>query len=417
MGFKFKVPAVALAVTGALAAGSAGATNGYFQHGYGLKAKGMAGAGIAFPQDALAAATNPAGMVNVGNRIDFGADLFRPVRDSRLSFGGAFPAPFNAEYSGNGDSVFLIPEFGYNHMLTPTSSIGVSVYGNGGMNTSYETLNTATGGVFGTGKLGVDLSQLFIAPTYSVKVNPRHSLGVSLNLAYQRFKADGLQNFDNAVFSSAPGFVTNKGYDTSTGYGLRFGWLGELSPMVSMGATYQTKTRMSSFDKYRGLFAEQGDFDIPENYGIGIAVKATPATTVAVDVQRINYSKIKSVGNSGNIAAQLGSSNGPGFGWRDMTVLKVGFSHALNQGLTLRGGISHGRQPIPSTETLFNVLAPGVIESHLTLGATWTLANKSELTVGYMHGFNKSVTGTGPTAGFNSKMYQDSLGIAYGWKM
>ncbi len=413
MGCKLKVAAVTLAVTGALAAGTASATNGYFQHGYGIKAKGMAGAGIAFPQDTLAAATNPAGMVNVGNRIDFGADLFRPVRDTRLSLGAG---PLGAEYSGNGDDMFLIPEFGYNRMLSPTSSLGVSVYGNGGMNTSYETFNTSTGGgIFGTGKLGVDLMQLFIAPTYSVKVSPQHSLGVSLNLAYQRFKMEGIQNFTG--FSSAGGNLTNNGYDSSTGMGVRVGWLGQLSPMVSVGATYQSETKMSSFDKYRGLFAGQGDFDIPENYGIGIAVKATPATTVAVDVQQINYSKIAAVGNSGNVAAPLGSSNGPGFGWRDMTVVKFGVSHVLNSNLTLRGGISHGSQPIPSTETRFNVLAPGVIETHLTLGATWTLSNKSELTVGYMHGFNKSVTGAGSTAGFNVKMHQDSIGVAYGWKM
>lgn len=412
MGCKHRLSAVALVLAGILAAGTAGATNGYFQHGYGLKAKGMAGVGIAFPQDALAAATNPAGMVAVGNRIDFGADLFRPVRSTQITGAG--------DFSGNGDSIFLIPEFGYNRMLSPTSSIGVSVYGNGGMNTSYETLNTATGGaIFGAGKLGVDLMQLFIAPTYSVKVNPRHSLGVSLNLAYQRFKMEGIQNF--AGFSSSAGNLTNNGYDTSTGWGVRIGWLGQLSPTVSVGATYQSETRMSSFDKYQGLFAGQGDFDVPENYGIGIAVKASPATTIAADVQRINYSKVAAVGNSVNqlfvLGQPLGSSNGPGFGWRDMTVLKLGVSHAYSNNLTLRGGVSHGRQPIPGAETFFNVLAPGVIETHLTLGATWTLANKSELTLGYMHGFSKSVAGTGAGTGFNLKMHQDSLGIAYGWKM
>ena len=50
----------ATAVTLALLPFSAGATTGYFQHGYGIKAKGMGGVGIALPQDSLAAATNPA---------------------------------------------------------------------------------------------------------------------------------------------------------------------------------------------------------------------------------------------------------------------------------------------------------------------------------------------------------------------
>jgi long-chain fatty acid transport protein len=405
----------AYAIGAALASQAAFATNGYFQHGYGLKAKGMAGVGIALPQDALAAATNPAGMVAVGSRVDFGVDWFRPVRNTQLALG---PGPFGAEYDGNGDQNFLIPEFGYNRMINANSSFGVSVYGNGGMNTSYESLNSATGGaIFGAGKLGVDLIQLFIAPTYSIKLNPNHSLGISLNIAHQRFKAYGIQNFDNAFVTSAPGAISNNGTDSSWGWGIRVGWLGQITPDLSVGATYQTKTRMGNFDKYRGLFAEQGGFDIPENYGVGIAFKATPQLTIAADIQQINYSKIKSVGNSGNLPTQLGGNNGPGFGWRDMTVLKLGAAYAVNSNLTLRGGVSHGRQPIPSNETFFNVLAPGVIENHLTLGATWTLANKSELTVGYMHGFKKSVTGTGPTTGFNLNMYQNSLGIAYGWKM
>jgi len=47
------------------------ATNGYFAHGYGARSKAMAGVGAALPQDAMAAAVNPAGMVFVGNRRAF----------------------------------------------------------------------------------------------------------------------------------------------------------------------------------------------------------------------------------------------------------------------------------------------------------------------------------------------------------
>lgn len=42
------------------------ATNGYFSHGTSIAEKGMAGAGAAYSQDALTAATNPAGMVLAG---------------------------------------------------------------------------------------------------------------------------------------------------------------------------------------------------------------------------------------------------------------------------------------------------------------------------------------------------------------
>ena len=438
---KLKKLAGILAIAGLAVPGIASATNGYFAHGYGMKAKGMAGVGIALPQDALAAATNPAGMVWVGNRIDFGVDLFRPDRTLTVAppNGGAFaaglgfvPGGGRGDYDGNGDALFLIPEFGYNLMLGNSSSVGVSVYGNGGMNTNYEDFNTRTTGfVFGTGPLGVNLIQLFIAPTYAVKITPDHSVGVSLNLVYQRFKAEGLQNFRGV--SNSPGAVTNVGNDSSTGYGLKFGYTGKISPDVTIGATYQTETKMSKFDKYAGLFAEQGDFDIPETFGFGIAVKASPKMNIAADIQRINYSKIPSIANpvnnlttcvggpGGGVGAGcLGNNGGAGFGWRDMTIFKLGVDYAYSQNLVLRGGVSTSRQPIPENETFFNVIAPATPENHLTLGATWTLANKDELTVGYMHAFSKTVNGTNAVIGgqgINLKMQQDSIGVAYGWKL
>ncbi|MFZ5524427.1 MAG: OmpP1/FadL family transporter [Pseudomonadota bacterium] len=393
--------AVSLIAAGVMASPLAHATNGYFSHGYGIKAKGMAGVGIALPQDSLAAATNPAGIVMVGNRMDLGVDWFKPNRS-------ADAPPQTGEISGNGDSSFFIPEFGYNKSLDANSAVGVAVYGNGGMNTSYDNSS------FGAGKMGVDLSQLFIAPTYAMKINSDNAVGVSLNLAYQRFKADGLQGFDGG--SSAPGSVTNNGYDSSTGWGVRIGWTGQVTPAVTLGATYQTKTKMGKFDKYKGLFAEQGGFDIPANYGVGLAFKLDDSTTLAADVQTIQYSGVKSIANS-MTSGQMGTDNGAGFGWKDMTVFKLGASHKYNGNLEVRAGLSTGKQPIPDNETMFNVLAPGVVENHLTLGATWTLANNGEVTVGYMHAFKKTVTGSGATAGFNLNMYQDSIGVAYGWKM
>ena len=284
--------------------------------------------------------------------------------------------------------------------------------------------------LFGNTKAGIDMAQLFIAPTLAWKINETHTVGVSVNLAYQRFEAKGLQNFDNPdptrPSTSSQGNVTNRGHDNSYGAGLHFGWIGKVNDSVSLGATYQTKTYMSKFDKYKGLFAEQGDFDVPEQYGVGIAVKANAKLTIAADIQRINYGDVDSVGNSinnlfaGNL---LGTNNGAGFAWRDVTAYKLGASYAWDDNLTLRAGYNHSSQPIRKSETLFNMLAPGVVQDHLTLGATWVLPNKSELSFAYMHAFEKKVNGSNSIpANFgggdaNLKMHEDSLGIAYGWNL
>jgi long-chain fatty acid transport protein len=409
-----------LVVAAALAPLAAQATTGYFQHGYGIKAQGMGGVGIALPQDALAAATNPAGIAWVGDRIDLGATLFMPDRGASITGSGAPGA--NGTYDGNDTSSFLIPDFGYHRAINPSLTFGLAVYGNGGMNTDYKT-NPFAGFGPNTGPAGVDLMQLFVAPTLAWK-SRNHAFGASLNLAYQRFKAEGIQGF--AGFSASSGNVSNRGYDDSTGLGFRLGWTGQVSPAVTLGATYQSKTKMSEFDKYSGLFANQGDFDIPENYGFGIALKATPALTVAADVQQINYSDVQAVGNTADcffaMTCQLGATNGPGFGWKDTTVYKIGFAWQMKPGTTLRAGYVTLDQPIPASQTFFNILAPGVVEDHLTLGLTLEMSKTSELSFMYMHAFEKKVNGSGSIpAGFgggeaNLRMSQDSLGVAYGWK-
>src|SRR5450756_3256785 len=64
----FAIPSVALA------------TDGYFPHGYGMKAKGMGGASTAMADDSFGGANNPASMVWAGDRLDIGLDLFSPKR-------------------------------------------------------------------------------------------------------------------------------------------------------------------------------------------------------------------------------------------------------------------------------------------------------------------------------------------------
>ena len=406
--------------------GVATATNGYFAHGVGMKAKGMAGAGVAYPQDALAAGTNPAGMALVGNRLDLGVELFRPDRGSEI-VGNAFPG-IDGTYDANGKQNFTVPEFGINRMLSPMMSVGVAVFGRGGMNTAY----TSAVPLFGTTNAGVDLNQVFVVPTVAYKISENHTLGVGVDIAYQWFKATGLENFDNPMATSAPGKVTNNGYSSAFGAGVRVGWIGRLSPLLTTGLTYQSRTYMGEFDDYAGLFAESGDFDIPPQLSGGIAITPSERMVMALDVTHIWYSDIKAINNPlpANLSqVHLGTEGGAGFGWEDMTVYKLGVAFDPNEAWTLRGGYNYGKQPIPASETLFNMLAPGVVEHHLTLGATWRFMPGMEITAGYMHAFEKTVKGKGsiiPGAmedgGLGAgeadlHMLESSFGIAFGMSL
>lgn len=433
-----------LLVAAALAPLAAQATDGYFSHGYGMKSKGRAGASSAMTTDAFGGANNPATMAYAGNRMDLGIDWFRPDRSaSRTGSTGFGFGNVDGSADGNGANDFLIPEFGYNRMLSPDLSLGITVYGNGGMNTEYpgDTIPAGRCGpaaanlLCGSGKLGVDLSQLIFAPTVARKFGDGHAFGVSPLIAYQRFKAYGLQPF--AAISSDPANLTNRGYDDSWGFGVRFGYFAQISPTLAFGAAYSTKIDMQEFDKYRGLFAERGDFDIPENYNAGIAFKASPRFTIAADYKRINYSKVASVGNSSNQsgcapnpptgpgtgAGCLGASSASiGFGWQDVNVFKIGVEYQWDSRLLLRAGYNITDNPIQARDVTFNILAPGVVEDHLTLGFTYALQGGSEITMAYMHAFKNSVTGPASNPYFNVggtetiSLSEDSLGISWGQK-
>ncbi|MBX3620647.1 MAG: outer membrane protein transport protein [Rhizobacter sp.] len=198
--------------------------------------------------------------------------------------------------------------------------------------------------------------------------------------------------------------------------------MGRLSDTLTLGASYSSKINMSKFDKYSGLFAGGGDFDIPANYSVGVAFMPTPDWTLALDYGRINYSGVAAVGNASTAAALLGSDNGPGFGWRDVNVLKLGAAWRMNERWTLRAGYNHGDNPIRSADVTFNILAPGVITDHYTAGFTWAANADSELTGALMIAPRKSVTGSsmfngimGPGAGGSETigMRQMSLGLAW----
>jgi len=450
---KLKALVGVLAVAGLAMPGIASATNGYFAHGYGMKAKGMGGAATATASDTMGGANNPASMVWVGDRMDIGVDWFRPIRSAERT--GALDPTMNGSVKSDSND-FLVPEFGYNMMLGDKMSLGVTVYGNGGMNTDYaggQLMNvfvppppgaagTTTCGAFnpsgrgsnsnllcGNGKLGIDLMQLIIAPTFAYKVNEKHSIGVSPLFGYQRFKAEGLHAFAGFTTTGTFDNLTNRGYDSSTGFGVRVGYMGKLNDTVTVGAAYASKMVMSNFDKYKELFAEQGGFDLPENWNVGIAIKANPKTTVALDYQRINYSGVNSVGNpsvagTGFTVGSLGPDNGRGFGYGDVDVWKLGAEYAYSEKLTLRAGYSHTNNPISPRDVTFNIIAPAVIQDHYTLGFTYGLDKASEITMSYMHAQENSVTGsslfntwTGGASGNETiKMYQDALGIAYGKK-
>jgi long-chain fatty acid transport protein len=386
---------IAAAIVAAAVPGTVFATDGYFMPGYGTGQKGMAGAGIALLFGPSDAARNPAAGVFSAQGIEFGVAAFSPDRQFEVTgTPSGQPGTFGLKPGTvvSDSHWFPVPHFAIGWNLGRAAAFGIAMYGNGGMNTTY------TEPVFGgSTPTGVNLSQMFVAPHISFKfAGGSQAVGVSAVVAYQRFDAKGLEAF--SMFSSAPAKVTNNAPANSYGAGARVGYLSHLS-YFTVGASYQSHIQMSKFENFSGLFAEQGGFDIPSTWVTGFAVRPFQGLDIAVDVQRVNYSEVKSIANPmlPNLqTARLGDTEGAGFGWKDITTVKIGVQMHVAPSLMVRGGFSYGDQPVQQSEMLFNILAPGVIERHVSAGFTKAVGQKGAVHAAVTRALSHSVTGPNP---------------------
>jgi long-chain fatty acid transport protein len=302
------------------------------------------------------------------------------------------------------------------------------------------TNGPATGpGPFCAGVAGVDLSQAFINVNYSAKMGDNFSFGIGPVIGVQMFEAKGVGTFAAVTKTLATTgdinqvtSLTDNGHDLSYGFGVAAGiWWG-INDTASFGLSYQSKLSMDEFDDYSDLFAQAGGFDIPSSLKAGFSFLATDGLRINLDVEHTAFSEVDSVGNPmsnlfgcsmlplGGTSAEpcLGGEQGAGFGWEDMTTYKIGFEWATDENNVLRFGYSYGEQPVQEADVLFNILAPGVMEQHITFGWTRTRPNGHQFALSVMYAPEKEVTGPSlfdPLQTITLSMSQFEVEFAYRW--
>ncbi len=373
------------------------ATEAYFQNGIGARNKALAGAGVASSTDATAVSLNPAGLVNVESQAD--------VALSFMHLDGGFTTwgTGGLDPDGHHDST---AHWAYIPNLAATwrvnwglvDAIAFSAYGNGGVNTHYKDLaNPGCGGLTGVfcgGPLGIKLSQTFLSVAFAKQIMPGISIGVAPIVARQTGEVDGVGLF--APLSSDAANFSNRGRDESWGGGVRAGIEWKATPGLTIGVAGNSRIEMSNFDRYRGLLAEQGDFDIPASVQAGVAVSLTPSMTLMADYKHIWFNSVASAANpSTNLGLfAFGTANGPGYGVQNVDVLKVGLEWRSSPALTLRAGYSYNSQPHLSRDADLNIMTLGVVQQHITGGAKYKLTERWDVEFAAMYAPRNSITGT-----------------------
>lgn len=414
-----------------IAPGASYATNGMFLMGFGTKSRGMGGVAVAMPQDSIAGAVNPATIFAAGSRIDVGMDIFRPMATASLGQGTSRHTEKSRINEMGIENIFFMPNAG-GIMKMSNMAMGVSMVGVGGGGSKYNfnLYNGQRAGANNKEPLGVSLMVAQVNPTFAMKINRHNVFGASLIIGMQRFKAYGLSEFSKFTKSGTTDYLTNNGSDYAFGFGLRLGWLGTfMHKRLRVGVAGATQTYMTKFRKYKELFAEGGRINTPGNVTAGLSFKVTDKFTAAFDINYIMYEGVASVANLGpntggglfpvsSTVNALGQPGGLGFGWSNQTVFKLGLAYQYTDKWTVRGGWNYAKSPInEKREIIFNIVAPAVVQNHLTLGATYAYSKAVELSASYVHAFEFKQNGPtyiGSTGEIG--MYQDSLGISYAMK-
>lgn len=394
-----------------------------------IKSTGMAATAIAYPQDSLVIAYNPAGITEVGDRLDVEAGWLRNT--ARLRVTGSPVPGANGSFKAMRTDNFYLGGFGITKSFCCECfewSVGLAVYNRNFQKTTY---NRALP-LFGTTHPGLEFVNETVAPTIAVRFWENHSLGIAFNWQIERLKVNGLENFAQSappqlVRSIHPNEVTNRGYSWSNGFTPTIGYRWELCNNLAIGLTYQPRTKMSKFKKYRGFLAG-GRIDVPEKYGAGIMWRPFCGITLCFDTELVRWSGVRSLHNKLVVPSLLnpknllGAKHGPGFGFRDQWYYRVGAEWRPMDEWAFRIGYRYAKALPRPSQTAVNALSQDCVESFITVGTTWYLNCANELSAVYAYGFEKKINGHNsipPEFGGGESDLKEKkwfLGVAWGWR-
>lgn len=349
----------------------AAATNGMNPICYGTDNCGMGGAGIAVGGNTAGAILNPALSGRAGREllVSVGwlhADVKGEVKGANL---GNNAGPQESEASDFPDGTVAL-----NWKFNDQWAANLAAFPGGGGATDWPQRRTGAGiGNNGSFDHQIRTRYFFFEPSvsYTPPEDKTWTFGLGAIISYQDMKTDSLGH-NGAQLSTADKQKT----DSSMGGGFHLGvfWQPEgltRKDLLSIGATYRSRIWSERYDHYKTARIFQGPMDMPQQWGVGLALKPIDNWTFAGDIKQIAWESVKAIG--GKQPAQ------GGFGWKNQIVFSAGVAHNLTDWFTWRVGYNYGKSPVDETHMFANFLFPATTEHHVTAGASAKLGTRYEV--------------------------------------
>ncbi|MGE5400717.1 MAG: OmpP1/FadL family transporter [Ignavibacteriales bacterium] len=373
-------------------------SNGLSLNSIGSRSLGMGGSFVGLANDYTAIYWNPAGIGQLkGNYLGlFSTDVI-PVGTYKISALG-----IDAKTKTNH---YISPNvMGYLSFAPATNlTVALGVYVPAGLGSEWNGKDllklSSNTEVEWMSKIGV----INISPAVAYKFSENFSVGASFNIFYGMFDlkrpAPVTKTFAAQYSESSTGF----------GYGVTLGALYKINEMISLGASFRTKTNvtMNGTAKNPGMALIPGlnaptesDFDRdvawPLWIGGGVAFHPMANWVITADAQYSQWSKSEdqftATFKDPKWMTALSSTGQNVFvlKWKDATQIRFGTEYQLNESLALRGG--YYIDPAPAPDETYNILFPSISYNALTIGAGYKVSNLTfDLGFEYLIGKDRTI--------------------------
>jgi long-chain fatty acid transport protein len=390
-----------LAAAMLLSALPAAATNGMRMIGFGPVQDSMGGASVGAPLDSSTIVTNPAGMSELGMRLDAAVTYFKPTVKYTATWTPDGTNLFDAAQESN-RAASWIPTLGFIYPVNDKLSVGLGVVGVSGMGVDYDA------DLFGS-KMMTSYMNLRVAPAASYKINDQLSIGLAANLMYATMEWDVMDAMGNPPRKDG----------SAMGFGATVGLTYKPIKDLTLGLAYETKSFFGDFEfDLTGLGTEKLDFDQPQVATLGASYKVLENLLVAADVEWINWSSTNGK-DQPKFTETTPATMAWNMNWSDQVVVKVGAQFAATKELKIRAGYNYGKMPLDENRAFENLAFPAVSEHHVSLGAGYDLGALT-VNVAGVYSPEAKISGANPMeqgiVAYESKMSQVQIDLGVGYK-
>lgn len=343
----------------------------------GARSLGMGGAYLGFSDDATAAYTNPAGLT-VLSQPEIALEVRATYYSTPFVAGGN--AITNTVFQRESKSNNINPS--YFAYVLPGDGWALALYRN--VELDFENTfvkgqipirfpGTPAGRFIRQAASTIEAESVNYGLSGAIEVNDSFSIGMSAVYTAFELAAGSLRAEDGqAVFGQTE--FANTGSMTYT-----LGALYKFDDKLSMGAAYRRgaefDTEISAFDNAGNSQFRQGAFNIPHQFGIGVAYRATDNFAIGFDAHYVDYTTL----SDDPLRVELDSK----VEFDSAVELRLGAEYVFsdfNTPFTVRAGVwrdpdhRFAFQGTPTTEAQFvdSILFPeGDDEMHYTVGLGW----------------------------------------------